>query len=99
MLSNNSLSTQHAQYVLLSIILAVNFKRFQMLLVTHPYSSRPFLCTLSETSKVYITQPIHSVCKEGIASFLRQDVYVLLAIVFMQLSSYCGGSSHSASWL
>ena len=38
MLSNNSLSTQHAQYVLLSIILAVNFNRFQILLVTHPYT-------------------------------------------------------------
>ena len=38
------MSTQHAQYVLLFIVLAVNFNRFQFYGVTHSYTSCPFLC-------------------------------------------------------
>ena len=40
------MSTQHAQGVLLFLVLAVNSARFRILRVTRSYSSCPFLCTL-----------------------------------------------------
>ena len=38
----------HAQYVLLFLVLMVNFNRFRILCSTHSYSSRLFLCALEQ---------------------------------------------------
>ena len=40
------MSTQHVQYVLLFLVVAVNSDRFHIFGVTRFYSIRPFLCAL-----------------------------------------------------
>ena len=48
------MSMQHVQYVLLLLVWFNNSDWFQIYVVTHSYSSRPFLCALGKRLSVHV---------------------------------------------
>ena len=58
------MSMQHAQYVLLFLVLGVNSDQFQIYGVTRSYSSCPFLCALAGSIEHDATGGVACYCSQ-----------------------------------